>query len=141
MAMIIRSFCLSDSARVPKLFEDVMSEECYDDTIVAFANQLAWDSELVLVASIEDEVIGVVVGTIEKDKGLYHRVVVAPEYRNMGIGTKLVQKLQERFIQRKVKEIGIKKDSFNDPLLSVWKKMNNSLDADLKFDSKIASRA
>jgi GNAT superfamily N-acetyltransferase len=126
--MVIRSFCLADSARVPKLFEEVLSEECYEETIVAFANQLAWDSDLILVASADEQVVAVIIGTIEREQGLYHRVVVAPEYRNMGIGKQLIQRLHERFIQRKVKSISVRNDSFNQSLMSIWDKMNNSFE-------------
>jgi GNAT superfamily N-acetyltransferase len=140
--MVIRSFCLADCARVPQLFEEALSEECYKETITAFASQLAWDSELILVASVDNEVVGAAIGTIEKDHGLYHRVVVAPAYRNIGIGKQLVEKLQHRFIQRKVKSITVKNDSYNMPLLNIWQKMNNHFDNSQQVvgEFKLASR-
>ncbi len=135
--MQIRSFCLADCARVPQLFEEALSEECYKETIAAFAGQLAWDSELIVVASVDQEVVGVAIGTIEKNQGLYHRVVVAPEHRNMGIGKQLVQKLHDRFIQRKVKSIAVKNDSYNKPLLSIWEKMNRHFDHTQTLDQPL----
>lgn len=141
--MVIRSFCLADCTRVPQLLESVLSEDCYEETMVAFARQLAWDSELILVAEIEAEVVGVMIGTIEKEQAFYHRAVVVPEFRNKGIGTQLIQKLQERFIQRRVKSISVKDDSYNKPLLSVWEKINRPFDPELHqdYDIKLASQA
>jgi GNAT superfamily N-acetyltransferase len=140
--MLLRSFCLSDCARVPKLFAEALTEDCFEATMAAFSSQLAWDSELILVAEMNGEVAGVIIGTIEKDQGLYHRVVVAPAYRNLGIGKQLIQQLRKRFIHRKVKSISVKHDPFNMSLLSVWQKMNNALDDDSPgaFDFKIAAR-
>ena len=46
--MIVRSFRLSDYSEVTGLLAEVFSEECYRDTMEAFANQLSWDSELVM---------------------------------------------------------------------------------------------
>jgi GNAT superfamily N-acetyltransferase len=141
--MVIRSFCLADCARVPALFEATLTEECFEETMSAFASQLAWDSDLILVAADDDEVVAVIIGTIEKDHGLYHRVVVAPNYRSQGIGKQLIQKLQERFIQRHVKSISVRDDSYNKPLISVWEKMNRSFGEELNhaYDLKLVSRA
>ena len=50
--MKIRSFQLSDYRQVAELLEEVLSEECCEETMGAFARQLSWDSELVLVAGI-----------------------------------------------------------------------------------------
>ena len=60
-----RSFIsfLSDYSEVTGLLAEVFSEECYRDTMEAFANQLSWDSELVMVAERNNKVVGVIIGT------------------------------------------------------------------------------
>lgn len=50
--MHVRSFQLSDYRPVTQLLESVLTEECYEQTMEAFGRQLSWDSELVLVASL-----------------------------------------------------------------------------------------
>lgn len=56
--MLIRSFQLSDVNQVMDLLQVSLSEACYEDTKQAFARQLAWDSELILVAEAEEEIQG-----------------------------------------------------------------------------------
>ncbi len=70
----VRSFQLSDSVAVTELFRNVMSDDCYDETMAAFARQLSWDSELILVAEEEQKIVGVIVGTIDKQQAYYYRI-------------------------------------------------------------------
>ena len=84
--MNVRSFQLSDYRPVTELLETVLSEECYELTMEAFGRQLSWDSELVLVASVGDEIAGIIIGTIDNNKGYYYRIAVHPDYQRRGLG-------------------------------------------------------
>ncbi|WP_183602805.1 GNAT family N-acetyltransferase [Paenibacillus phyllosphaerae] len=121
--MHVRSFQLSDYRPVTHLLETVLSEDCYEQTMEAFARQLSWDSELVLVASIDNEIIGMIIGTIDNNKGYYYRVAVHPDYQRQGIGKKLIQSLRGRFEQRNVAKIMITADEHNEPILSLYESL------------------
>ena len=84
--MDVRSFQLADYQPVTELLETVLSEECYEQTMEAFARQLSWDSELVLVAAVGDEIAGIMIGTIDNGRGYYYRIAVHPKYQRQGIG-------------------------------------------------------
>src|SRR5690242_10721450 len=103
--MDVRSFQLSDYQPVSQLLETVLSAECYEQTMEAFARQLSWDSELVLVASVDNEIAGIVIGTIDNNKGYYYRIAVHPEFQRQGIGKSLIRSLKQRFEQRNVQKI------------------------------------
>jgi len=111
--MQIRSFQLSDYRLVAELLQDVLSEECCEETMGAFARQLSWDSDLVLVASIEGEVAGVLIGTIDGHKGYVYRIAVAKSYQRRGVGKSLVSAMHARFRQRKVLKVLIAEDKHN----------------------------
>ncbi|CAM3172102.1 GNAT family N-acetyltransferase [Paenibacillus lupini] len=121
--MNVRSFQLSDYRPLTTLLEDVLSEECYEQTMEAFARQLSWDSELVLVAVEESEVVGMIIGTIDNNKGYYYRIAVHAEYQRQGIGKALIQALRQRFEQRNVSKILITADEHNEPVLPLYEAM------------------
>ncbi|MFC5404534.1 GNAT family N-acetyltransferase [Cohnella soli] len=114
--MQIRSFQLSDYRAVAQLLEEVLSEECCEETMGAFARQLSWDSELVLIAEKEDEIVGVLIGTIDQSKGYVYRIAVQEAFRMQGVGRALVSTMDKRFRQRKVMKVLIAKDKHNELL-------------------------
>jgi len=121
--MIVRSFQLSDYQLITALLEEVLSEECYEQTMEAFARQLSWDSNLVLVATIGSEVVGVIIGTIDNNKGYYYRVAVSRVHQRKGVGKALVLALKQRFESRKVTQIMITADEHNEPILPLYESL------------------
>lgn len=121
--MNVRSFQLSDYRPVTELLETVLSEECYELTMEAFGRQLSWDSELVLVASVGDEIAGIIIGTIDNNKGYYYRIAVLPDYQRRGLGKRLIESLRTRFEQRNVSKIMITADEHNEPILSLYESL------------------
>lgn len=114
--MQIRSFQLSDYRTVAELLEEVLSEECCEETMGAFARQLSWDSELVLVAESKGSIVGVLIGTIDQQKGYVYRVAVKKNFRRQGVGRALVTNMNNRFRQRKVLKVLIAGDKHNELL-------------------------
>lgn len=99
-----------------------MSDDCYDETMAAFARQLSWDSELILVAEEEQKIVGVIVGTIDKQQAYYYRIAVGQEYQRRGIGQALIEALRQRFVGRKVHRIMVTVDVHNEVVLPVYEK-------------------
>jgi ribosomal protein S18 acetylase RimI-like enzyme len=118
--MKIRSFQLSDYITVTHLLEKVLPESCYDETMGAFARQLAWDSELVLVAEKEQSIIGIIIGTIDNNKGYFYRVAVHADHQRQGIGKTLIETMKQRFVHRNVSRIFVAGDIHNKPFLPVY---------------------
>lgn len=121
--MIIRPFRLADHAFVNHLLSDVLSEECYDETIDAFANQLSLDSGLILVAELDQNIVGVIIGTVDDNLGYYYRLAVHREHRNRGIGQSLIRSLDKRFQNRKVNKVMIALDRHNEHLRSFYESL------------------
>ena len=121
--MFVRSFRLSDYRSCANLLKDVLSEACYTETMEAFARQLSWDSELVLVAELDGEIIGIVIGTIDNNQGCFYRLAVHRGHRHKGVGKALIKGMQQRFTQRKVSRILITADEHNQPILPLYESM------------------
>jgi len=109
----VRSFQLSDYAHLTSLLQDELSTTCYEETIEAFGRQLSWDSDLVLVAVVQQQVVGVIIGTIDNNKGYYYRIAVASSHQRKGVGRALIQGLKKKFEQRKVSRVLITMDDHN----------------------------
>jgi len=118
--MVVRSFQLSDYRNVSELMESVLSEACCAETREAFARQLGWDSELILVAEIDGVIAGFIIGTIDRDRGYYYRIAVHPDYRGRGCAKALIQGLKVRFEQRKVTQVMVAADEHNQPVLPLY---------------------
>lgn len=103
----IRSFRLGDYIYITKIWKETGLEQTETESLDALAKQLAWDSELVLIAEDEGKVAGVIVGTIDGSRGYFYRLAVEPEYQGRGIGRKLVEALEKRFCQKGVTRIFI----------------------------------
>ncbi|NDI35140.1 GNAT family N-acetyltransferase [Chengkuizengella sediminis] len=104
--MNLRSFQLSDCEKVTNLLKEVLSDTCYKKTIKVFSKQLSYDSELVVVAEDDSEVVGVIIGSIKNKQGQYI-LTEDPSYTENEVGKKMVIELKERFVQKKVKEKNI----------------------------------
>jgi ribosomal protein S18 acetylase RimI-like enzyme len=118
--MKVRSFQLSDYVAVTHLLEKVLPESCYDDTMEAFARQLSWDSELVLVAEKDKSIVGIIIGTIDNNKGYFYRVAVHADHQRQGIGKTLIETMKQHFVKRNVSKIFVAGDIHNQPFLPVF---------------------
>jgi len=58
------------------------------------------DSDLFLVAEAGSEIIGSVVGGFDGRRGLIYHLAVAADYRQKGLGTTLMQEVEQRLRQK-----------------------------------------
>ncbi|WP_313641218.1 GNAT family N-acetyltransferase [Paenibacillus sp.] len=136
--MHVRSFQLSDVSPVTDLLQTALSEECFENTIEPFSRQLSWDSDLIVVAEDEDEIVGALIGTIEKNHGCYFRIAVHPDYRRRGVGRSLVSAMESRFQARKVSDIYLAVDEHNSFALPLYEAMGYSENQIIKSVRKLS---
>ena len=67
-----------------------------------------------------DGVTGIIIGTIDNNRGYYYRVAVHPDHRGKGIAKSLIAGLRGRFEQRKVSKILVTADEHNEPVLRMY---------------------
>ena len=136
--MNVRTFQLSDYAPVTTLLRDSLSDDCYEETIKAFARQLSWDGGLVYVAEQNSQIVGVIIGTIDNNDGYYYRIAVHPSHRRRGVGKAMIEALQGRFVQRKVKRILIPVDMHNEPVLPLYEALGYGISNFTKNFNKLS---
>jgi ribosomal protein S18 acetylase RimI-like enzyme len=66
------------------------------DTPAEVLKKLQRDPDLFLVAEVDGQVIGTVIGGFDGRRGLVYHLAVAQAYRKQGIGTSLMQELEQR---------------------------------------------
>jgi ribosomal protein S18 acetylase RimI-like enzyme len=123
LRMNVRPFQLSDYSAVKELMAQVLSEDCCEETMLAFARQLSMDSELVLVAQLNHQVVGLIIGTVDNHRAYYYRIAVAKEHQRKGIGKALIAKMQQRFQTRRVSKILVTADSHNEAILPLYESL------------------
>lgn len=121
--MNIRSFQLSDANRVTELLQVALSEDCYENTMGPFARQLSWDSDLIMVAETDGELVGALIGTIDQNQGYIYRIAIHPDARRRGVGKALVKAVEKRFQQRKVTRVWVAGDEHNKAAMPLYEAM------------------
>lgn len=114
--MVIRSFHLGDYKAVSVIFENTLSTSLIEETLFSFSRRFFWDSDLVMVALLNNKIVGVIVGTVQQNIGICYRIAVEGNYQNIGIGKSLMLSLVKCFHARKVFHIGIALDDVNNKI-------------------------
>lgn len=137
--MIIRTFRLGDYAAITRIWQETELDRTDMETMDSLAKQLAWDSDLVMVAEEDGEVVGVIVGTIDGTRAYFYRLAVTLSSQGLGIGRKLVEALENRFHQRGVNQILIMVNQANERALPFYQNMGYELQQYITLSKKISS--
>ncbi|MES0359724.1 MAG: GNAT family N-acetyltransferase [Anaerolineales bacterium] len=70
------------------------------DTPDEIAKKIQRDPDLFLVADYQEEIIGVVMGGYDGRRGMIYHLAVDKEYRQIGVGTVLMEVLEERLREK-----------------------------------------
>ncbi|RKD21021.1 GNAT family N-acetyltransferase [Ammoniphilus oxalaticus] len=138
--MRIRSFRLGDYAAITFIWRET-GLEANKETVSLddLAKQVAWDSELVLVAEVEEKVVGVIVGSLDGSKAYFYRLAVDPTYQGHGVGKQLVQALEERFKQRGATEIIIMINQDNQQVIPFYHSLGYEAQEYITLSKKLSN--
>jgi len=103
----IRFMTIDDYSKVIELWKNTEGVEIneYDDSRKSIKRFLEKNSKTCFVAENSNhEIIGTIIGGNDGRRGLIYHLMVIPEYRNKGIGKKLLEK-----VEKNLKKDGIKK--------------------------------
>lgn len=137
--MLIRSFRLGDYSAINRIWRETNLDRSETESLDALATQLAWDSELVMVAERDGAVVGVVVGTIDGTRAYFYRLAVDPQEQGTGIGRKLVEALEARFRQRGVNRVLIMVNQDNEEVIPFYHSLGYELQKYVTLSKKLSS--
>lgn len=70
------------------------------DAPAEIEKKLQRDPDLFLVAEMDGELVGTVIGGFDGRRGLVYHLAVAADYRRKGISTRLMQELESRLLNK-----------------------------------------
>jgi ribosomal protein S18 acetylase RimI-like enzyme len=70
------------------------------DTLAEIEKKLTRDPDLFLVAEVDGAVIGSVIGGYDGRRGLVYHLAVAPPFRGLGVGSRLMDELESRLREK-----------------------------------------
>jgi len=135
----IRAMSIKDYAKVIKLWQSTegMGINDYDDSRKCIKRFLQMNPKTCFVVEQNDkEIIGTILGGFDGRRGLIYHLMVKPEYRNNGLGKKLLEKAENGFKKRGVMRIYIVIFSNNTRGNKFWEDNGYEFRDFLKFMSK-----
>ncbi|WP_139492283.1 GNAT family N-acetyltransferase [Brevibacillus dissolubilis] len=137
--MLIRPFRLGDYSAIMRIWQETNLENTENESLDALAKQLAWDSDLVMVAELDGEVVGVIVGTIDGSRAYFYRLAVSPSAQGKGIGRELVTAIERRFKQRGVHRILIMVNQDNHKVIPFYNSLGYELQKYITLSKTLSS--
>jgi ribosomal-protein-alanine N-acetyltransferase len=125
MKAVIEDASIRDLDRLYEIETECFAEEAF--TKAQVAQLLRGYSSIGLIARVEEQIVGFVIGDIYVDgkvlQGHICTIEVLPKFRRQGIGEKLLQEIEEIFRQKMVKASALEVREDNVPAIAFYRKL------------------
>lgn len=121
--MEIRIFRQQDFDEVITLWDRCELLRPWNDPEMAIERKINHDISLFLVAEINGEIVGTIMGGYDGHNGSACYLGVHPDYRGRGIANALLNRLEKKLIARGCPKINIMIDSDNDVLQGMYERL------------------
>ena len=105
--MQIREFQVDDYPRVLALWEMVGLIVSRSDSLQGLRQQLERDADLFLVAEEDVRIIDIIMGRFDGRRGWINHLAVAHDHQNAGVGSLLVDTVEERLKARGCEKVNL----------------------------------
>lgn len=123
MEVHISEFRPEDYQQVYQVWEKSGLEMRTSDTLEELQKVRDRDPDLFLVARAGEKIVGAVLGTYDGRRGWVYHLGVDPAFQGMGIGTKLMEKLIERYRDKQVCKVNLMVTADNMEVCEFYKKL------------------
>ncbi|HGK7505272.1 TPA: GNAT family acetyltransferase [Kluyvera cryocrescens] len=121
--MEIRVFRQADFEEVITLWERCDLLRPWNDPEMDIERKVNHDVSLFLVAEVNGEVVGTIMGGYDGHRGSAYYLGVHPEYRGRGIANALLNRLEKKLIARGCPKIQIMVREENDVVLGMYERL------------------
>ena len=121
--MEIRVFRQEDFEEVITLWERCDLLRPWNDPEMDIERKMNHDVSLFLVAEVNGEVVGTVMGGYDGHRGSAYYLGVHPEFRGRGIANALLNRLEKKLIARGCPKIQINVPEDNDMVLGMYERL------------------
>lgn len=136
--LVIREFQMKDYDALIALWEDAklpsrpLGRDGRDD----IERQLKEPTAIYLVAEMDGELVGAVLGTHDGRKGWINRLAVSPAHQKQGIARRLVEELEKRIYGLGIWIIACLIEDWNEESSQVFESLGYKAHPDIKYLSK-----
>ncbi|WKS98534.1 GNAT family N-acetyltransferase [Gallibacterium salpingitidis] len=107
-----------------------------DDSQEGITRFLQRNPDTCFVAKIEQKIVGVILAGNDGRRGYIYHTAVAPNYRNQGIATMMVEKVLQQFQQLKIHKVALLVFTHNQQGNRFWEKLGFTLRNDVNYRNK-----
>ena len=126
--MIIRAFELTDEPTVIDLWRQCDLIRPQNDPAKDVRRKLNVQSQMFLVAELENKIIGTVMAGYEGHRGWINYLAVSPQHRRQGIGTALMQEAERILRLEGCPKINLQVRSANRDVIEFYRKIGFAVD-------------
>ena len=124
----IRPFVLSDSEAVIKIWQACDLVRPWNDPHKDIARKMRVNPELFLVAEVDDQLAGTVMGGYEGHRGWINYLAVLPEFQQQGIGRALMAEVEARLLALGCPKINLQVRSGNTAVIQFYGHLGYHID-------------
>jgi ribosomal protein S18 acetylase RimI-like enzyme len=136
--MEIRTYEDRDEQAVIALWAEVLSDSApHNDPATSLRNKRAVDRELLLVAVVDNAVVGTVMGGYDGHRGWVYSVAVAPAHRRRGIGGALLRRLEAVLVERGCLKVNLQVRSSNAGVVAFYESLGYAVEERVSMGKRL----
>ncbi|MDX1959152.1 MAG: GNAT family acetyltransferase [Leptospiraceae bacterium] len=136
----IRTYEDRDELELVSLLQNILPSNSYhNDPIVSIRNKVKVDKDLLLVALIDNKIVGTIMGGYDGHRGWIYSLAVSINHRSIGIGKGLVHSIELKLKQLGCLKINLQVVESNKTVISFYQKLGFEIEERISMGKKIYS--
>jgi len=135
----IRPFCLEDSEDVIDIWEACRLIVPWNDPHKDIARKLQVNPELFLVAELNGQIAGTVMGGYEGHRGWINYLAVAPGYQGQGVGRALMETIEGKLLALGCPKINLQVRKSNTAVIQFYGHLGYHIDDVINLGKRLIS--
>ena len=137
--MQIRIYQAADERAVIALWNRVLpSSAPHNDPATSLRTKLAFEPDMLFVATLEARVVGTVMGGYDGHRGWIYSVAVDPDCQRQGIGSALLQHVEAALIQRGCLKINLQVRASNAQVIAFYAKLGYAVEEIVSMGKRLS---
>ena len=136
--MVIRPYLESDQSTVVELWREVFSDSPpWNQPQVDIQRKLTVQRELLLVALLNEELVGTAMAGYDGHRGWVYYLAVKPEHRRHGIGTALMRRVEEELARMGCPKLNLQVRVSNGEVVAFYKRLGYDVEQRVSMGKRL----